>query len=366
MSTLRDISLDYRDIRDQVYIITGGTGSLGSEIVAELAMKGARIILLCQDASEQLLKVAVEKAKTHFQNSNIYPMNCDLKCAECITKFVQEWLEPEAPRRLDGIIFCASYPFNLDAGSPEELEECIVKVNHLHQMHLLCELRSAFFLQPSNRDLRIVIITHLSYDGNPWQNYPPSEQPQRTNFIQQVYRKRYPKKNESKKLYFQSKLLFGLSGDQIQEELSYGLDKYPSNINLFVVDSGLKVGRKYMSLWEWQNLSCEKVRRHISFCRSREFASPCANGVLHALFCPLSDLKRISPTTFYVDNTCISEHINNKFIQKHKNTNCRFYDRFSYKRQTAIICKKCNLPTDKYNSFGRMRQYKPEEKVTGA
>lgn len=89
-----------------------------------------------------------------------------------------------------------------------------MNVNFVNQMFLLEELRFASLLQPSDRVVKIVIITNMDYKSDPWKNYSPFKKSSPKNKIHQQIKKLIPK-NEVRicwNLYSQSNYLFGFYG----------------------------------------------------------------------------------------------------------------------------------------------------------
>lgn len=105
MKPLKDIPID---LSDRVYLVIGGTGSLGSQVVTELAKRGAQIILLCRDTTEPKVNVFVSTLQENFGNKKIFAVSCDLSDYLSADEFLSTWVETERIKRLDGIVFCAS------------------------------------------------------------------------------------------------------------------------------------------------------------------------------------------------------------------------------------------------------------------
>lgn len=146
------------DLRDRVYLITGGTGSLGSEVVFELAKRGARLILLCRNAMETETTRFIKMTKRRFANQHIYGVSCNLRSSDEVHKVLRAWSAPKF-RRLDGIICCAT-----DTHKRHFTEERIPRasafvVNFVLQRFLLSTICETMLQQPSDRDIRVVIVT---------------------------------------------------------------------------------------------------------------------------------------------------------------------------------------------------------------
>lgn len=335
---IKEKPINYRDIKNQVYIVTGGTASLGADVVAELAVKGARIGIIGWATSKNLINLA----RHTFQNNHIYELKCDLSCANCVSTFAQEWLKPEKPRRLDGIICCSTFAEYDRKYTNKTCEEEIVNKNHLHQMHLLRELRPAFLLQPSDRDVRIVIVSHFNYKGDPWKNYPPPKEPQSSNIFNRGISVMLPNSRRSWKLYFQSNYLFGLYGPLLKHELSKSLRNCASNIHVLVVDSNLNSRRKVKRQFGEYKHMFSDYNECFRVTPTAENRTSCTNGVLYALFCPVAAIRRISPSAFYVNESNISERTVNKYTQRLNVPEWRLHDLISLEGWGHIYpCPKC-------------------------
>lgn len=362
---IQDIVLDYRDIKDQVYIVTGGFYSLGAEVVAHLAARGARLILLCEEPFDW--QGALKCARGIFRNNNIWAVDCDLNCADCISAFVQEWLKPDKPRRLDGIICCASFPVSsLEAPS----KVSFVNSNHLYQLYLLRELCPAFLLQPSDRQVRIVVVTHFIYRGDPWKNYPPTKEPptkeppteeqEDESLLHRWVKAVFPIRSMSTNLYFQSQLLFGMSGQQIQSYLLGGLAAAPSNILIFSVNSGLARNRNAIKDLEQGNSNKYRACKYFYRHPHTKICSSGVRGVLHALFSPLSELKKMPSSIFYVNNTQISEDVASKYMKRYGISKVPFYDTLECELWQKLHQCKCSRRTTSDKTFRDIPDYSDE------
>lgn len=307
------VTWDKRDIKDHVYIVTGGTGCLGTEAVARLAILGARIILLCQDTSSLRTKCILAAATKIFGKNRIYGVECDLNCISCVTAFVNEWLKPEEPRRLDGIICSAFYlPDNLTYPSSWQAAR-VINVNFFNQMHLIRELHQAYLLQPTTQEVRIVIVTSLRYKGDPLKNFPPTIE--HANSFNRRIREVFDKNDNRNciNLFFQSQLLLALFGFNFRNELQK--NNY-LNINVFVVDSGLEHKRKMMKP-SWgevtgfpQGFNCFQTFRY------PVTLSRCTMGILFAVLYPTDMIEHVETSTQCVTGKYFSELIPYAHVQE--------------------------------------------------
>lgn len=292
--------LCYRDMKEEVYLITGGTGCVGSKVVRDLAGRGARLILLCRDVLEPKITSLIKKVRKRNKNNHIYAVNCNLEHSSCVAAFVREWLKPKEPRRLDGIICCATYrPKGSRPFIESDCKDSIRKVNHLHQMYLLDRLRPAFLLQPSNRRVRIIIVTTGIYNGNLWKGYPPFKS--RKNLFQLVNKKLTVNENvlSSWRLYFQSQNLLGLYGNWLQTQLYVSELVGPQNIDVLVVYPFDEFSEAYKNYWPRQHKRLSKISKKIKVLGILPKSRHSADYVRFALFYPFSKLKQSLPAVYY-------------------------------------------------------------------
>lgn len=288
------------DLSDRVYLITGGTGSLGSEVVVELAMRGARLILLCADLWEDGTLEFVANTRRRFQNKQIYALTCDLRSIISVDTFLSNWHRPKKPRRLDGIICCATTTDNFHKPKDGSPSKNTFVVNYYLQRYLINGLRSTLLSQPSHRDVRIILIT-----SSVCQEWPKTaDEFFSTQLIQHgLCFNDFLLKALTKavrvycslcvtlwKCFYQSQLIFGLHGRLLQRQLNEELrsDGSPSNIVVSIVDPGLIRNR---TLWECcfdkhrYSKSPSKLKQLVfnMMTRSCHFG---ARSIIYALFSP--------------------------------------------------------------------------------
>ncbi|KAF6009774.1 hypothetical protein HII12_003320 [Brettanomyces bruxellensis] len=169
-----------RDLHGKVYMITGGTSGIGSELVKELAQRGAQLVLLTSQLEKDnsgavWITDYVDDLRDATGNPLIYVEQCDLSSLYSVRKFATKWLDNRVPRRLDGIICLASErvpPGKQREVSTEGVEKQLA-VNYLGHYHLLTLLIPAIKSQPIDRDVRIAVGT-VDLDDLLWENklYP--------------------------------------------------------------------------------------------------------------------------------------------------------------------------------------------------
>lgn len=220
-----------RNMHGRVFIVTGGTSGMGAEVVYQLALRGAQVVVLCRSTQDQWTIDYINDMRDRTNNNLIFAEPCDLSLLHSIRQFATTWLDTRQPRRLDGVVCCAAEC--IPRGSPRTLTvdgvESHMAVNYLAHYHLLTLLRPSLHVQPPDRDVRIVLTTCSSQalgsvDSNDvlWEARP------------------YPK-SAPWKIYGSSKLLLGMFGRLFQRDVNSYVrpDKAPCNIQVSIVNPGL-------------------------------------------------------------------------------------------------------------------------------
>jgi NAD(P)-dependent dehydrogenase (short-subunit alcohol dehydrogenase family) len=227
-----------RKLHGKVYIITGGTSGIGAALVHDLALKGAQLILLTSQIGENSdnsgkiwITNYIEDLREATNNEMIYAEYCDLSSLYSIRKFATKWLDNSPARRLDGIICLASESLPIGKLRTNSIDgvEIQMAINYLGHFHLLTLLEPALKVQPSDRDVRILVSSCLSQnlgeiDLNDllWEN------------------KNYPI-NKPWKIYGSSKLLLNIFAKEFQRRLENfeRPDKQPCGIRINIVNPGI-------------------------------------------------------------------------------------------------------------------------------
>ena len=86
-----------RDLHGKVYMITGGTSGIGSELVKELAQRGAQLVLLTSQLEKDnsgavWITDYVDDLRDATGNPLIYVEQCDLSSLYSVRKFATKWL----------------------------------------------------------------------------------------------------------------------------------------------------------------------------------------------------------------------------------------------------------------------------------
>ncbi|GAB7350752.1 hypothetical protein MBLNU459_g1301t1 [Dothideomycetes sp. NU459] len=155
-----------RNMHGKVVIITGGTSGIGTEVVRELATRGAQIVLLTQyELGDPFLVDYIEDLRTNTQNELITAERVDLASLHSIRTFATKWIDNAPPRRLDMVILCANTmtPSGAKIQVTEDEVEANWGLNYLANFHLLSILSPAIRAQPSDRDVRILLATCPAY-----------------------------------------------------------------------------------------------------------------------------------------------------------------------------------------------------------
>ncbi|OBA22561.1 NAD(P)-binding protein [Metschnikowia bicuspidata var. bicuspidata NRRL YB-4993] len=232
-----------RELHGKVYIVTGGTAGLGAATVYELATKGAQVILLCRALDDPFTVDFIDDMREKTNNFMIYAEQCDLLLLHSVRLFATKWLDNQPPRRLDGVVCCASE--TIPKGRPRLVSvdgvELQTAVNYLLHFHLLTLLRPALHVQPADRDVRVVVVTcalqamgQVAPDDLLWE------------------RRAYPA-GQPWLVYGTSKLLVGMFARLLQRGLNgyERPDKAPCNVRVCAVNPGLMrtpATRRFLSM----------------------------------------------------------------------------------------------------------------------
>lgn len=220
-----------RDMHGRVFIVTGGTSGVGAQVAYDLAMKGARLILLCRSNEDSWTVDFVEDLRQKTNNFMIYAELCDLSSLHSVRLFATKFLDNQPPRRLDGVICCAADCIPRGKARQVTIDgvEQQIATNYLSHYHLLTLLKPSMHVQPPDRDFRVVLTTcssqalgELNVDDLLWEKRP------------------YPVKKPWV-VYGTSKLQLSMFGRLFQRDLnSYERkDKAPCNIKVSMVNPGL-------------------------------------------------------------------------------------------------------------------------------
>lgn len=232
-----------RLLHGRVYMITGGTTGLGAVMAYELASKGAQVILLTRSTDDAWTVEFIEDLRDKTDNFMVYAEYCDLSSLHSIRLFATKWLDNSPPRRLDGVICCASEC--IPKGRPRQTSvdgiEAQLAVNYFAHYHLLTLLKPAFHVQPPDRDIRIVLTTCSTQAAG---------QVEKDDLL---WEKRKYLVLKPWQLFGTSKLLLGMFGRLFQRKLvEYERkDKSPCNVKVSIVNPGIMRSsstRRYFSM----------------------------------------------------------------------------------------------------------------------
>ncbi|CAG0901641.1 unnamed protein product [Darwinula stevensoni] len=138
-------------------LVTGGTHGIGKATVAELARRGARVLIACQDFCSGR-KVA-EEIKRETGNSEVFALHCDLSSLESVRTCAETILRTE--KHLHLLINNAAVAIPRDervlTGDGLEQHMAVNHFGHFLLTHLLLELLKKS--QPS----RIVNVSSLAH-----------------------------------------------------------------------------------------------------------------------------------------------------------------------------------------------------------
>lgn len=275
------------DLSDRVYLVTGGTGSFGFEVVVELSRRGARLILLCANVNEVKNRVFVAAMRRRFHNKQIYAISCDLRSKRSVDTFLRNWNKTGTARRLDGIICCATSSMMRQKFTGPGFHKEILAVNYLLQRYLINGLRPTMSSQPSSQDVRIIICTNSICEE--WPEYPCLFISGLSEYLLKALSKSIRKYSQLyiSKIFFQSQLVFGLFGISLQNLLNAERrpDGSPVNVKVCIVDPGLIRSK---ALIKYCFEKDEVISKHQKL-RFRLITKSCrvgAKSIMYALFNP--------------------------------------------------------------------------------
>ena len=123
------------DLSGRVYIVTGATGVLGSEVCRVLCMRGAHVVAAVRSTSKGA--ALVEDIRSSNEEAHITVMGCDLASLEAVRGFTAAFCARATP--LHGIVCCAGVimqPYELSRDG----HEMHFAVNHLGHFLLVNQL----------------------------------------------------------------------------------------------------------------------------------------------------------------------------------------------------------------------------------
>ncbi|PGH26835.1 hypothetical protein AJ80_01415 [Polytolypa hystricis UAMH7299] len=246
-------------LHSKVIMITGGTSGIGSSIAADLAQRGAQIILLTKYSPSDLFLVEyIEDLRAKTNNELIYAEQVDLSSLHSIRLFATKWVDNAPPRRLDMVILCASTQNPRSSSGSGKTKYTVDgldeewQVNYLANYHLLSILSPALRAQPPDRDVRVIFAGCAGYIGgkldfNALEEYTSlSSMAAGTTTTSPKSKKSKPSTSSttiSRKppMFATSKLALLTFARSFQSHLSaYSRpDKQPPNARVLVVDPGL-------------------------------------------------------------------------------------------------------------------------------
>lgn len=227
-----------RKLHGKVYIVTGGTSGIGAALVRDLASRGAQLVLLTSQISEESDNSAKMWISDYIQdlrevtgNELIYAEDCDLSSLYSIRKFATKWLDNSPARRLDGVLCLAGENLPMKKLRTNSIDgvEIQMAINYLGHYHLLTLLEPALRVQPPDRDVRVLLTSCASQNLGDiqindllWEN------------------RNYPI-NQPWKVFGTSKLLVNIFAKKLQRRLeNYERpDKQPCGVRVNVINPGL-------------------------------------------------------------------------------------------------------------------------------
>lgn len=270
-----------RLLHGRVYIITGGTTGLGAVMAYELASKGAQVIILTRSTDDAWTVEFIEDLREKTNNFMVYVEHCDLNSLHSVRLFATKWLDNSPPRRLDGVVCCASecIPRGKARKTSVDGVETQLAVNYFAHYHLLTLLKPAFHVQPPDRDVRIVLTTCST---------------QAAGMVDKddlLWEKRKYEVLKPWLVYGTSKLLLGMFGRLFQRKLlEYERkDNEPCNIKVSIVNPGIMRSpstRRFISMGTIWGLLIYVILYPIWFLF---FKSPLqgAQSLLFAIYAPM-------------------------------------------------------------------------------
>ncbi|KAK4155786.1 hypothetical protein C8A00DRAFT_41621 [Chaetomidium leptoderma] len=230
-----------RDMHGRVVLMTGGTSGIGAATAADLAQRGAQLVLLTrQPPTDPFLVEYIDDLRARTANQMIYAEQVDLADLYSVRQFATRWIDNAPPRRLDMIVLCAATMVPPGGRRVETAEgvEMTWMVNFLANFHLLGILSPAIRAQPFDRDVRIVVPTCSSYISAPKLDGGEEQQ-------QQLVGKKKGGKDGQDwtpgKAYARSKLALMTFAKAYQKHLDAYIrpDELPMNAKVVIVDPGL-------------------------------------------------------------------------------------------------------------------------------
>lgn len=227
-----------RKLHGKVYIVTGGTSGIGAALVREMASKGAQLVLLTSQISENSDNSAkiwitdyINDLREATSNEMIYAEYCDLSSLYSIRKFATKWLDNKPARRLDGVICLANETLPIGKLRTNSIDgvEIQMAVNYLSHYHLLTLLEPALNVQPPDRDVRVLLSSCLSQNMG------------EIDTADLLWEERNYPSNKPWKVFGTSKLLVNMFAKEFQRKLtSYERpDKQPCGVRVNVVNPGI-------------------------------------------------------------------------------------------------------------------------------
>ncbi|TID28630.1 hypothetical protein CANINC_002386 [Pichia inconspicua] len=227
-----------RKLHGKVYIVTGGTSGIGAAVVRDLATRGAQIVLLTSQLSEESdasakswISEYVDDLRETTNNQLIYAEDCDLSSLYSIRKFATKWLDNSPARRLDGVICLAAecLPVNKVRQNSVDGIEIQMAINYLGHYHLLTLLEPALRVQPPDRDVRVLVASCLSQSLGS------------VEINDLLWEERAYPYNKPWKVFGTSKLMLNLFAKEFQRKVENTprADKQPCAIRVNIVNPGI-------------------------------------------------------------------------------------------------------------------------------
>lgn len=227
-----------RKLHGKVYIVTGGTSGIGAALVRDMATRGAQLVLLTSQISDNSDNSAkawitdyIEDLREATGNQMIYAEDCDLSSLYSIRKFATKWLDNSPARRLDGVICLASESLPIKKLRTNSIDgvEIQMATNYLGHFHLLTLLEPALRVQPPDRDVRVLVSSCLTQNLG---------EIQMNDLLWED--RNYPV-NKPWKVYGTSKLMLNMFAKEFQRRIeSYERpDKQPCGVRVNIVNPGI-------------------------------------------------------------------------------------------------------------------------------
>lgn len=270
-----------RDLHGKVFLVTGGTAGVGLEVVYDLGTRGAQVVLLVRSTEDSWTVDFVEDMRTRTDNFMIYAEECDLNSLHSVRKFATKWLDSKPPRRMDGVICCASeaIPSGRERQFTTDRAEKQIGINYLSHYHLLTLLSPALKVQPPDRDVRVVIATCASQGLG---------QIDENDILWE--KRQYPQKHPWQ-VYGTSKLMLGLFACELQRRLENfeRKDKAPCNVRVNIVNPGFMRSpstRRFVSMGTVWGLIMYVILYPIFYLFLKS-TSQGAQSIFYALYAPV-------------------------------------------------------------------------------